>query len=275
MDRIKYKELDEVNWLYAMADPRFEFQFVMSSGMENPAGWQGTDDYLAQHLLFFVDSGIIEGMVNGMSISLPPGSMIWVRTPARRCFRLKEDQVKSCNFRIRFNLWSEDSLMTYKAPFLIRHDAWSVRGYFKRLADMRWDKQTYSDIERRAVLHALFAAFFSCGDFDNSTFRKFSSKEIRSIEEQFDANNSDPATLAESFGFTRDYFTRLFKATYGVPPRTFIKQRRLRKAADLLLKTNLTLKEICHQLSEEDIGKFCKQFKDEFGYTPTQYRKMG
>ena len=275
MKRIKYKEVDELRWLQAMSDPLLDFKFVMSTSMENQCGWQGSDDHLDQHLLFFVDSGIIEGVVNGVDISLPPGSMIWVRTPARRCFHLKEDQVKSRNFRVRFNLLDKSSLLTYESPFLIRHDAWNVRSYFKRLADMRWDNQTYSDIERRAVLLALFAAFFSCGNSKTSMFRKLSSKEMRLVEQQFDARINDPSVIAASLGFTRDYFTRVFKTTYGVPPRKYVKLRKMRAAADLLLKTNLTLKEICHQLGEDDLSKFCKQFKEEFSYTPTQYRKMG
>ena len=97
---------------------------------------------------------------------------------------------------------------------------------------------------------------------------------MRLVEQQLDARVCDPSVIAETLGFTRDYFTRVFKTTYGVPPRKYIKSRKMRAAADLLLKTNLTLKEVCLKLGEEDVSKFCKQFKEEFSYTPTQYRKM-
>lgn len=53
----------------------------------------------------------------------------------------------------------------------------------------------------------------------------------------------------------------------------FIRSIRLRKAALLILSTNMNINEVAYQAGIYDLKYFRKQFKNQYGMSPSEYKK--
>ncbi len=68
-------------------------------------------------------------------------------------------------------------------------------------------------------------------------------------------------------------FKRKFKELFNDSPAHYIKRRRLEKAKDLLLRTNLSITDICYEVSFTEVSHFSRSFRQLFGRTPSVFRK--
>ncbi len=64
-----------------------------------------------------------------------------------------------------------------------------------------------------------------------------------------------------------------FKAVYGMPIATYMKEYRLKHAAKLLRHTTDSVSDIAAQVGYETASKFTKAFKEVFGSLPSDYRR--
>lgn len=78
--------------------------------------------------------------------------------------------------------------------------------------------------------------------------------------------------LATEAGYSRDHFTRIFKAIVGQSPQAFIIDARVTRARQLLETTTLPLKQIAGLLGYDDVAFFSRQFKKRTGFTPRSYQ---
>ncbi|ADL52766.1 AraC family transcriptional regulator [Clostridium cellulovorans] len=78
--------------------------------------------------------------------------------------------------------------------------------------------------------------------------------------------------IATEFSYNKDYLTRLFKKHLGVNLIQYINNSKIVKAKELLINTDMTIKEIAYFLSFKDEKYFMRLFKDYENITPTGYR---
>ena len=78
--------------------------------------------------------------------------------------------------------------------------------------------------------------------------------------------------LAKRSGMSRATLLRHFRSALGVTPMIYLRNLRLRHAAELLLKTEFSLKEIADQSGFSGMPHFFKSFKACYGVTPLEYR---
>jgi AraC-like DNA-binding protein len=67
-------------------------------------------------------------------------------------------------------------------------------------------------------------------------------------------------------------FQRQFKKLYDTTPASFIKNKRLEKAAELLKISDLSITEISNECVFSDIAHFSNSFKEKYKSTPSEYR---
>lgn len=79
-------------------------------------------------------------------------------------------------------------------------------------------------------------------------------------------------TLAAEATLSPYHFARAFKRATGLSPLQFVIRERMRSAKVLLDTTRLTVVEIGYRVGYEDVSRFRKHFKREFGLTPAQSR---
>ncbi len=79
--------------------------------------------------------------------------------------------------------------------------------------------------------------------------------------------------MAELFGYSAVYLSRLFKRETGVSAGQYLIGIRMEKAAELLRKTDMKIIDVAHQVGYGDELHFQKLFKKKTGKTPGAYRK--
>lgn len=87
-----------------------------------------------------------------------------------------------------------------------------------------------------------------------------------------ESNRATPADLARALELSPDYFSRSFRRTFGLSPRRFLVEERLRLAALRLLESPRNVSQIALELGYADVFLFSRQFKAHFGHSPTAYR---
>jgi AraC family transcriptional regulator, exoenzyme S synthesis regulatory protein ExsA len=78
--------------------------------------------------------------------------------------------------------------------------------------------------------------------------------------------------LARLAGRSVSSFRRDFLSIYNMPPSRWMRQKKLEKAQELLVSTNMTVTSICYTLGFESIAHFSRIFKSHFGYPPSGIR---
>jgi AraC-like DNA-binding protein len=79
--------------------------------------------------------------------------------------------------------------------------------------------------------------------------------------------------LAERCHLHPDYFSRRFKALTGLPPMTYLMNKRLERAQLLLTTSRLSLQAIAEQTGLGNVYYFSRLFARRFGTPPGKYRQ--
>lgn len=87
------------------------------------------------------------------------------------------------------------------------------------------------------------------------------------------AKNISLETASGIAGVNPFYLSKLFREETGYTFVSYLSERRMDKAKQLLLETDLSIKEITAEIGYNDQNYFSKLFKTKFGISPTDYRK--
>lgn len=79
--------------------------------------------------------------------------------------------------------------------------------------------------------------------------------------------------LAHTAGVSRRHFVRAFKTSTGKTPHAYARVHRLEQAADLLRTTKLSATDVAMQTGFGSSSYFARAFRQEFGFSPLEYRK--
>lgn len=77
--------------------------------------------------------------------------------------------------------------------------------------------------------------------------------------------------LAAACGYHENYFSAVFKADLGCPPRRYINLQRINRAKELLLFSDINVTEVAETLGFSSIHYFSRLFRQVTGLTPTEY----
>lgn len=78
--------------------------------------------------------------------------------------------------------------------------------------------------------------------------------------------------LAQKSNLSVSSFKREFKKLYNDSPANYIKNKRLERAAELLLVSDKRITDIAFDCGFSDLANFTKNFRDKYNVTPTGYR---
>lgn len=102
-------------------------------------------------------------------------------------------------------------------------------------------------------------------------------RHMRQAAEQLTAQFAEPVRidkLAEQFGYSRSYFSKMFKQVNRVTPVAFLTSLRTGKARQMLReRPDLSVEQIAYSVGYRDALYFSKQFKKTYGLSPSEYRK--
>ncbi len=78
--------------------------------------------------------------------------------------------------------------------------------------------------------------------------------------------------LAASLHVSREHFSRVFRRHTGVSPQNWVNQERISRACRLLCTTDLSNKQLAHQLGYDQPSSFLRAFRRATQMTPQQFR---
>ncbi|MBP1993046.1 AraC family transcriptional regulator [Paenibacillus eucommiae] len=81
-------------------------------------------------------------------------------------------------------------------------------------------------------------------------------------------------SLADHFGVSAPYISRIFKHYTGQSFLTYLHQLRIESAVNLLLSTNMPIVDISAETGFDSVRTFLRVFHNTKGLTPKAYRKM-
>lgn len=103
---------------------------------------------------------------------------------------------------------------------------------------------------------------------------KLIQKAIELVEKNMDNPNFSVEELSRELAMSRVHLYKKLLSLTGKSPIEFIRILRLKRAAQLLEKSQLSVSEIAYQVGFNNPKYFTKYFKVEFGVLPSQYQQQ-
>ncbi|MCE7040182.1 two-component regulator propeller domain-containing protein [Dyadobacter sp. CY312] len=102
---------------------------------------------------------------------------------------------------------------------------------------------------------------------------EFITKAVKVVEDHIANPDFTVEELSSEMAMSRMYLYKKLLSLTGKTPVEFIRIIRMRRAASLLGKSQLTVSEIAYQVGFNNPKYFARLFKEEFKVLPTEYRK--
>jgi DNA-binding response OmpR family regulator len=107
----------------------------------------------------------------------------------------------------------------------------------------------------------------------SQTDARFLQRVIAMVDRNLSDFEFDVDGLASSVAVSRRQLFRKLKGVINTTPKAFIRSVRLKRAAELLLQSEMTVTEITFAVGFQDVKHFRALFKEQFGVLPSDYIK--
>jgi AraC family transcriptional regulator len=117
--------------------------------------------------------------------------------------------------------------------------------------------------------HAIASSPWARGSLSATALRR-----VKTYVEENLAEDLSLETLAGVANVSRFHFLRQFKVSMGCTPHRYLMQRRMNRARDLLLSSDLPIAEVALECGFVDPSHFALQFRRAFRHAPSEFRRM-
>jgi AraC-like DNA-binding protein len=100
----------------------------------------------------------------------------------------------------------------------------------------------------------------------------FIQKVLNKIEENIDNSEFTIEELSQEFTLSRSVFFKKVKSITGCPPGEFLRDIRMKRAAQILESGEFMVKEVSYMVGISDTKYFTKCFETKFGISPLEYK---
>ena len=227
------------------------------------------------YYIIYVNSGILTFMSNGESIDATSGSLVLIPSQSGYKYSYRGGEELGYYWLHFTGSDVEQCLEEYSLEFFPKiyscPDANRITQRFQSIFDAFEKQDRFRDRELSALLERLLIAIARSVSTDGSD-PAILSRSIRYINANYSSDIKIP-DLAAMEHLSTSRYNFLFKERLGVSPKKYILTLRMSWARELLLSTDLPIKQIGIMCGYEDSHFFSKCFKSFFGTTPTQYRE--
>jgi len=107
---------------------------------------------------------------------------------------------------------------------------------------------------------------------DSSSQKDFIKEVIEVIRKSIDDENLQSALIEKTLGISTSQLYRKTKDAFGLSPGELIRIIRLKYAAELLRKNEMTVSEVCYKSGFNNRSYFYREFKKVYSTTPKNYQ---
>jgi AraC-like DNA-binding protein len=163
--------------------------------------------------------------------------------------------------------WSRFAGFTLERPVRAIGRQPAVLHRYRTILNIIRRQALHSALDAAVVLPQLFATL-------HKTIAPAPSPDTtRALLDAVQGEPMDLAAMAQNAGMTRFAFLRAFRRLCGVTPWRYIMDRRLNRAKELLLDSELPVKTIAYQCGFADADYFSRLFRKETGMTARRFRQ--
>ena len=106
---------------------------------------------------------------------------------------------------------------------------------------------------------------------------QFKQQAHRDISQVLEENYMNPVSISDLAYLSNrslSSFKRDFQAMYDIPPSRWLKKRRLKKAKELLINTEMSVTDICYMTGFENLSHFSKVYRSRYDLSPSSQRTV-
>ena len=268
--------------------------------------WIYNEERVPYSLIRYICSGRAQFQVNGVSYELGPGDVFYIPEDSILYCRAREELVF---ISIRFlgsirvpgmdmlqNLWNIQQL--YKVQ-----DVPEIGEWFEKIYQSAISRVNYKQLEIRGYLNLIFAELArksvdyqedpevvarerqlmeSMDDMRSIRRRAMASQQktdprLRMLVDYITLHPEKMLTreqMCDMCGVSESTLRRLFKEKMGKTIAEFIRDTKMTYAAHLLVATSDLVSDIAYKLGFESPSYFTKTFRENYGVSPQEYRKI-
>ena len=153
-----------------------------------------------------------------------------------------------------------------------------IKVYFSSIAKFFEHKNVLSEELLSVKLKEIILLLLQTDDSSNMNqiIRRLFSDKTFSFRQVIDTNMYEPLDLPRLAAMTNTSmasFKRKFNKIYDSTPAKYITQNKLKMAQRILTFSQSSIKEVCFECGFANPSSFSRMFKDQYGCSPTEYRK--
>jgi len=238
-------------------------------------GWDMGLRRIDEHLIYFVAEDGCSAVLEGKRFWLAAGSLCWIcPTTSFRFFCGRHESPTI--YRFRFSVKKSGRFLRPAWPYRFLPEAWRILDTVKQIVLQAERPGRFGPWRARTLLSLLSIQVFETAPSrkrDGPFLDDVQRARIAALLSEKTVLRPTPAQLARLLDYSPGYFTRIFQRSYGLPPRTWLLQQRLRHAAVLLRESSSRVSDIAYKLGYTEAYLFSRQFRQFFGTSPKQWRK--
>lgn len=145
------------------------------------------------------------------------------------------------------------------------------------LRETLFDINPANDVDEAYYMHSAFYRIMAehMRNCDKLTAADTTTQKIKNFIDQNFQKDITVDNISKTFNFSRNYLFSLFKKEYGISPKAYISELRIKKAKELLkTEKNLNIGEIAFSVGYKDPLYFSRIFYKKTGISPKDFRKQ-
>lgn len=256
----------------------------------------GKDDIFNLHChdffeIFLTISDNISHFINGKTINLHEGTLVFIRPDDVHGYLYESpESIKNEYINLTFTRKTAKELFLYLSPSFPATELLNTKmppsvilnstekrrllHEISELNTVNWQNKNALKIKMRALLTNIFVRYFSEIPKENSeNIPLWLSLLIKDMEkpENFTAGTK---RMIELSGKSREHLSRSMQKHLNTSISNFINELRINYSANLLLYTNASVLDICYNSGFGTTSQFYKLFKEKYGVSPKEFRKL-
>lgn len=264
--RMKSRAAAWDRWLNDLADSRRAFRITVFGRSHFSTGWDMGQRVLDEHMLHFLAAGGQVGEVGGRPVRTAAGSLLWVPAGIRQTLR----QIPA-GLTMHYLRFTVAGAVPPAGEPPVRDHLPGAGALMGELYAEHLGARPGREIRMRALLVQLFVEWWRAGSVATGLEPAQQQRLLAAVDAD-PARRWQPAGLARLLGLSPTWFARRFRRSLGCSPRRWLMERRIHRAAALLVESDRPIGDIAHDLGYADLFLLSRQFSAVMGMPPRAWR---
>jgi AraC-like DNA-binding protein len=177
-------------------------------------------------------------------------------------------------FRVRLAKDSRREFSTQTGNIVL-HDAVALLPPMAALTSELRSRLPFTNTRLRAALALVCSQAFrlrAAPEAQNAGLSAAQRRHIAEFQRERVKARPTPADLARELRLSHDYFSRVFRRSFGMTPKEWLMRERIRHAAQWLASSVQNISEVAYEYGYPNVYLFSRQFKQVMGVGPKVWR---